>query len=37
MKILFTKIGTKRFAVTKVFECALRSLGQPSKQLEMSL
>lgn len=37
MKILFTNIGTKRFAVTKVLECALRSLGQPSKQLEMSL
>lgn len=37
MKILFTNIGTKRFAVKKVLECALRRFEQPSKQLEMSL
>lgn len=37
MKIFFTNVGLKGHTIKRVLEIALKRLGQPSKQLEMSL
>lgn len=37
MKIYCSNLGLHKFAVKKVLEIALKKLGQPSAQLEMSL
>ena len=37
MKIYFTNMGWKKHAIKHLLEGALRCLGQPSSQLEMSL
>ncbi len=37
MKIFFTNVGLKKYEIKRVLEKALSFLGQPSKQLEMSL
>ncbi len=37
MKIYCTNVGMQKFAIKKVLEIALKHLGQPSAQLEMSL
>lgn len=37
MKIFFTNVGLKKYEIKRVLEKALNFLGQPSKQLEMSL
>lgn len=37
MKIFFTNAGLKKYEIKRVLEKALSFLGQPSKQLEMSL
>ena len=37
MKIYFTNVGIQKFAIKHLLEGALKYLGQPSKQLEMSL
>ncbi len=37
MKIYFTNVGLKKHTIKRVFELALKHLGQPSEQLEMSL
>ena len=37
MKIYFTNVGFQRFAIKHLLEGALKYLGQPANQLEMSL
>lgn len=37
MKIYFYGVGARRFTIKKVLNGAIKYLGQPSKQLEMSL
>ena len=37
MKIYFTNVGIQKFAIKHLLEGALKYLGQPSSQLEMSL
>ena len=37
MKIYFTNVGIQKYAIKHLLEGALKYLGQPSKQLEMSL
>ena len=37
MKIYFTNVGNQKFAIKHLLEGALKYLGQPSNQLEMSL
>ena len=37
MRIYFTNVGIQKFAIKHLLEGALKYLGQPSRQLEMSL